>query len=225
MDAFETASFVALFLLMVSIGTELVVGDFRRIARFPALVAVASVAQFALLPPLAGAISILLELDGEVLVGMLILGACPAGGFSNLYTYAGRGHLALSVTATISYVFLSAILIWLIGPLVATIFGGSSLTPATPAATAPTTGIAAWFTQAKVAVLDAFGSLIVRPDATTTWWGTTDPEEIAASIWDCVDDPANIAGCVVFDPWSEEPGCGYSAAESASWGSIKAMYR
>jgi BASS family bile acid:Na+ symporter len=99
-DAFEIVSFVALFLLMVSIGTELVVDDFRRIARFPALVGVASIAHFVLLPPLAGALSILLGLEGEVLVGMLILSACPAGGFSNLYTYAGRGHLALSVTLT-----------------------------------------------------------------------------------------------------------------------------
>jgi len=99
-DGFEIASFTALFLLMVSIGTELTIDDFRRIARFPALVAVASVAQFALLPLLAGALSLGLELGGEVLGGMLILGACPAGGFSNLYTYAGRGHLALSVSLT-----------------------------------------------------------------------------------------------------------------------------
>lgn len=100
MDGFEIASFTALFLLMVSIGTELAIDDFRRIVRFPALVAVASVAQFALLPLLAGALSLGLELRGDVLVGMLILGACPAGGFSNLYTYAGRGHLALSVSLT-----------------------------------------------------------------------------------------------------------------------------
>jgi BASS family bile acid:Na+ symporter len=99
-DGFEIVSFIALFLLMVSIGTELVVDDFRRIARFPALIAVASAAQFVLLPPLAWALSLALDLGDDVLVGMLILGACPAGGFSNLYTYAGRGHLALSVSLT-----------------------------------------------------------------------------------------------------------------------------
>lgn len=100
MDWFELVSFTALFLLMVSIGTELTLDDFRRVARFPALVLIASAAQFVLLPPLAGVLSNVLELGGDVLIGMLILGACPAGGFSNLYTYAGRGHLALSVTLT-----------------------------------------------------------------------------------------------------------------------------
>ena len=100
MDWFEVASFVALFLLMASIGTELSLEDFRRVARFPLLVVVASGTQFLLLAPLAGVLSRVLDLRGEVLVGMLILGACPAGGFSNLYTYAGRGHLALSVTLT-----------------------------------------------------------------------------------------------------------------------------
>lgn len=100
MDWFDVASFAALFLLMMSIGTELTVEDFRRVARFPAIVAVASAAQVVLLPPLAGLLSLALDLRGEVLIGMLILGACPGGGFSNLYTYAGRGHLALSVSLT-----------------------------------------------------------------------------------------------------------------------------
>ena len=100
MDWFEIASFLALFLLMMSIGTELTAEDFRRVARFPALVAIASTAQFALLPLLAGFLGWALELRGEVLLGMAILGACPGGGFSNLYAYAGGGHLALSVTLT-----------------------------------------------------------------------------------------------------------------------------
>lgn len=61
-------------------------------------------------------------------------------------------------------------------------------------------------------------------DFRTTWWGTTDPAEIAAGILDCNDDPA-LAACILFDPWADAPGCGGTPASSGSWGSIKAMYR
>jgi hypothetical protein len=58
------------------------------------------------------------------------------------------------------------------------------------------------------------------------WWGTTDPGEIAASIWDCHDsDWAGV--CFVVEPWCTMPGCDATGApgEPSSWGTIKAMYR
>ncbi len=61
-------------------------------------------------------------------------------------------------------------------------------------------------------------------DATDNWWGTTDPDEIAAGIWDCNDDP-DVMWCVLFDPWCDVPGCEAIAVEPASWGAIKALYR
>ena len=61
-------------------------------------------------------------------------------------------------------------------------------------------------------------------NATMNWWGTTDPAEIAAAIHDCEDDPS-IQICVIFDPWCETPGCGGTAVEPSSWGTIKALYR
>jgi hypothetical protein len=61
-------------------------------------------------------------------------------------------------------------------------------------------------------------------DATMNWWGTTDPEEIAASIWDAEDDP-DIGCYVAFGPWCPAPGCDPVAVDPASWGAIKAMYR
>jgi hypothetical protein len=60
-------------------------------------------------------------------------------------------------------------------------------------------------------------------DATMNWWGTTDPAEIAAGIWDCYDDP-NIDCCVLFEPFCHAPGCS-NPVESTTWGAIKAMYR
>ncbi len=61
-------------------------------------------------------------------------------------------------------------------------------------------------------------------DATMNWWGTTDPDEIAAGIWDCEDDP-DIWCHVLFDPWCATPGCDVTPIEPSSWGTIKAMFR
>ena len=61
-------------------------------------------------------------------------------------------------------------------------------------------------------------------DATVNWWGTTDPDEIAASISDC-HDSMWAAVCFVVEPWCTSPGCDATPAEPSSWGAIKAMYR
>jgi len=67
----------------------------------------------------------------------------------------------------------------------------------------------------------------VEFDATMNWWGTSDPEEIAARIYDCNDPSWGGEGCVTFTPWCTAPipGCDPTPAENASWGTIKAMYR
>jgi subfamily B ATP-binding cassette protein MsbA len=83
-----------------------------------------------------------------------------------VYVRPFRGYLAVSVSATVLYVVLSALLIWLIGPLVATLFGGSPVAEVTPAP--PATGLSAWFNSVKDSILSAFRDLIVRPDSIVT---------------------------------------------------------
>ncbi len=61
-------------------------------------------------------------------------------------------------------------------------------------------------------------------DATMNWWGTTDPDEIAASIHDC-HDSIWAAVCFVVEPWCTSPGCDLTPVEATSWGAIKAIYR
>jgi subfamily B ATP-binding cassette protein MsbA len=79
------------------------------------------------------------------------------------YVAPFKAYLTLSVSATIAFVILSAMLIWLIGPLVATLFGGSPVTDSLPKTVVPSVGISAWFEQIKATVVDAFEDLIVRP--------------------------------------------------------------
>jgi hypothetical protein len=61
-------------------------------------------------------------------------------------------------------------------------------------------------------------------DATMNWWGTTDPDAIAAGIFDCNDDP-EVETCVIFDPWCMGPGCEPTVVGPTTWGGIKSLYR
>ncbi|MBD3297898.1 MAG: ATP-binding cassette domain-containing protein, partial [candidate division Zixibacteria bacterium] len=82
------------------------------------------------------------------------------------YVRPFRGYLTVSVSATVLYVVLSALLIWLIGPLVATLFGGSPVAdiPTTPEAT----GLTSWLSDIKESILSTFERLIVRSDSVVT---------------------------------------------------------
>lgn len=80
------------------------------------------------------------------------------------YVRPYRVHMAVSVTATVLYVGLSALLIWLIGPLISTLFGSAPVVQLSPATSLPATGVAAWFEHAKNVGVGAFQNLIVRPE-------------------------------------------------------------
>ncbi len=84
------------------------------------------------------------------------------------YVAPFKAYLVVSVSSTIVFVVLSAMLIWLIGPLVATLFGGAPVSSALPKTVAPSAGLSAWFEHVKAAVLLAFEDLIVRPEKTET---------------------------------------------------------
>ncbi len=69
-------------------------------------------------------------------------------------------------------------------------------------------------------------------DFTGNWWNTEDPREIADRIYDC-DDAGELAWCVDFSDWCDEPSCGGQAtsveeppaATPVSWGRLKSLYR
>ncbi len=91
---------IALGLIMIGIGLGLVPDDFRRILREPRVVGLGVGNQIVLLPALAFAIAKAFAMEPELAVGLMILGVCPGGPISNLFTLLARGDVALSVTLT-----------------------------------------------------------------------------------------------------------------------------
>ena len=87
-------------LIMIPVGLDLTLADFRRVTHAPRLVCAALVGQVLLLPLCAVALVQILNLKPHIVTGLLLIAACPAGGLSNCYTYLARARTALSVCLT-----------------------------------------------------------------------------------------------------------------------------
>ena len=85
---------------MVIVGLDLTRGDFGRLTESPALIVVATVAQWLLLPVVAWAVAWTLPLPPHIVAGIVLLAACPAGAISNYYSFIALADVALSVTLT-----------------------------------------------------------------------------------------------------------------------------
>jgi BASS family bile acid:Na+ symporter len=82
------------------VGLDLTRADFGRVGESPALVVVATAAQWLLLPMGAWAVACILPLPPHIVAGMVLLAACPAGAISNYYSLIARADVALSVALT-----------------------------------------------------------------------------------------------------------------------------
>ena len=91
---------VALILIMLSMGLELGIDDFRRIWSIPRPALVGLASQLLLLPCLGFAFARFSGLPPELAVGVVIITACPGGAPSNIFTYIAGANVALSVTLT-----------------------------------------------------------------------------------------------------------------------------
>jgi BASS family bile acid:Na+ symporter len=89
-----------IWLLMLAVGLDLAPGDFRRVLRYPRAVTVATLGQLLLLPACAALLIWVQRPEPWVVAGLVLLAASPGGAISNLYSYLGRGNVALSVTLT-----------------------------------------------------------------------------------------------------------------------------
>ncbi|MCU7853137.1 MAG: bile acid:sodium symporter family protein [Candidatus Thiodiazotropha sp. (ex Monitilora ramsayi)] len=107
---------VTLFCIMFSMGTSLVTRDFRLIVESPSSVLIGIVSQMVILPIVALILLMVLQLPPELFVGFMILAFSPGGTTSNMFSYLGRGNVALSITLTA--------IVSLVTPLTIPLLGG-----------------------------------------------------------------------------------------------------
>lgn len=89
-----------LAIVMLGMGMTLTLEDFKRILERPRDVVLGAAAQWLIMPVSAYALVVFLSLPAEIGIGLILLGAAPGGTASNVYTYLGKGDVALSVTIT-----------------------------------------------------------------------------------------------------------------------------
>src|SRR3546814_787909 len=91
---------IALGIIMLGLGLDLTLTDFRRVARHPRAVAVALGCQILLLSALCFGLVVLLDLPALLGIGMLLLAASPGGTTANLFSHLFKGDVALNITLT-----------------------------------------------------------------------------------------------------------------------------
>jgi len=97
-------------LIMFGMGLTLQVQDFVEVWARRRLVLLGVMAQYTVMPVIAVLASWVFGLEGALVVGMLIVGACPGGTASNVIVYLAKGNVALSVTMTLASTILAPIL-------------------------------------------------------------------------------------------------------------------
>ncbi|KPK39791.1 MAG: bile acid:sodium symporter [Gammaproteobacteria bacterium SG8_47] len=112
-----------LVLIMFGMGMVLTGADFRRVLRRPRAVLLGVALQYLVMPLAAFLVAKALSLPPELLVGLVLVGACPGGTASNVICYLARGDVALSVTLTMS----STLLAVLATPALTWLYAGQSV--------------------------------------------------------------------------------------------------
>ena len=91
---------LALGVIMLGLGLGLSIADFRRVATYPRAVLIGLTLQVLVLPWVAFALALGLDLPPELAVGLMLLAASPGGATANIYSHLARGDVALNITLT-----------------------------------------------------------------------------------------------------------------------------
>ena len=118
-----TLAAMQLVLAMLGMGATLQVSDFRQIGSRPHSLVIVLIAQYLLFPICAVLLARLLALPPGVALGLLVLTVMPSGALSNLFTYLGKGNVALSIASTLA----SMLTCLLVTPLVLAWLGSATL--------------------------------------------------------------------------------------------------
>ena len=100
MEIGTTIAPICLALIMLGLGLGLSVKDFTRILRTPKDFFVGFFSQLVILPIVALAVALILDLRAPLAVGLMIIAAAPGGVTSNVLTKFANGDVALSISLT-----------------------------------------------------------------------------------------------------------------------------
>ncbi len=140
---------LGLGIIMFAMGMTLEPRDFSRVAKMPRAIGVGISAQFVVMPLAALALTQIVELNSELALGFIILGACPGGTASNVVAYLARADVALSVTMTA----ISTLLAVVLTPLWTQALGASYL---------PVDGRAMLITIAQIVFAPVISGFLIR---------------------------------------------------------------
>jgi BASS family bile acid:Na+ symporter len=86
--------------LIFGVSLELRVEQFRAVLRHPQPVLAGMLGQCVLLPWLTLLVTLLVDLNPGLELGLLLVACCPGGNLSNVMTHLARGNTALSMSMT-----------------------------------------------------------------------------------------------------------------------------
>lgn len=114
-------------LVMLGMGATLTLRDFAAVVRKPASLLLGCVSQFAVCPLMAIIVQQLWGLEPGIAVGLILVSAMPGGPIANLFTFVGRGNVALSIALTAIGAIGSIVTVPLLLHLLAARYVGSNI--------------------------------------------------------------------------------------------------
>lgn len=91
---------LALAIIMIGLGLELTLNDFKRVSKHPKAVLIALFCQLVILVGVAFILCKVLALPPLLAVGLMLLAASPGGSTANLFSYLFKGDIALNISLT-----------------------------------------------------------------------------------------------------------------------------
>lgn len=100
---------IFLALAMFGMGTSIEADAFKKILKNPRDIFIGSLAQFTIMPLLAWILAVGFNVNKDIALGIILVGACPGGTASNVITHIAGGNVSMSVSMTILSTLLAPI--------------------------------------------------------------------------------------------------------------------
>jgi BASS family bile acid:Na+ symporter len=111
---------VMMMVIMLGMGASMTFRDVRIAFRKPQGIFVGMLCQYGIMPLLAFAMAMALQLSPPMTIGLILMGCMPGGTTSNIFTYFSKGVLALSIMMTTASTLVAVVMV----PLLLAFYSG-----------------------------------------------------------------------------------------------------